>query len=214
MLGGTGLVGQCVLGELLRSSVYARVIALTRRPIGVNDTKLTNVVSGMRDLQETATALAVDDLFLCMGTTRAQTPSLDEYRRVDFGIPAGAARMALERGARRVALVSSIGASRKSRAFYLRVKGELEQAIGDLPFEERHIFRPSFLMGRRGSDRRFENGMAVGFAMLSQVLIGPLKKYHAIRGSDLARAMVVAVNRDVKGTVLYEYEQIMRAARA
>jgi len=56
------------------------------------------------------------------------------FRAVDFDANLAVARAALVAGARRCGLVSAMGADVKSRVFYNRVKGELEEALAQLPF--------------------------------------------------------------------------------
>ncbi|MBX9402702.1 hypothetical protein K4L06_15440 [Lysobacter sp. BMK333-48F3] len=52
-------------------------------------------------------------------------------------------------GAKRVGLVSAMGADSKSKVFYGRVKGELEDALAAMPFEGMVFARPSLLVGDR-----------------------------------------------------------------
>ncbi|HEX2545339.1 MAG TPA: hypothetical protein VHL79_10695, partial [Ramlibacter sp.] len=52
-------------------------------------------------------------------------------------------------GARRLGLVSAMGADSRSVVFYNRVKGELEAAIQGLGYEGIVIARPSLLIGDR-----------------------------------------------------------------
>ncbi len=76
-------------------------------------------------------------------------------------------------------LVSSVGASSKSPNFYLRVKGELEDAIRTMPLAASHFFRPSFLIGDRSEKRSGEKfGIAMA-RMIGPLLIGGLTKYRA-----------------------------------
>ena len=70
---------------------------------------------------------------------------------MDFDYPVAIARIAKERGAQRFLLVSALGADARSRVFYSRVKGEVEQAIASLGIAQTWFFRPSLLVGvRRG----------------------------------------------------------------
>jgi uncharacterized protein YbjT (DUF2867 family) len=63
---------------------------------------------------------------------------------VDFGYVVAFARAAWAAGARRFMLVSAIGVSPRSAIFYLRVKGETEEALAALGYPALHIFRPGF----------------------------------------------------------------------
>jgi uncharacterized protein YbjT (DUF2867 family) len=48
-----------------------------------------------------------------------------------------------------LAVVSAIGADAKSRVFYNRVKGEMQDAIAELGYESVVIAQPSLLLGDR-----------------------------------------------------------------
>ena len=120
------------------------------------------------------------------------------------------AERAAEAGDSRFVLVSSVGASAKSAAFYLRVKGELEDAIRTMPFDALHIFRPSFLLGDRGEkDRGQRLGIAIA-PVIGPFLIGGLRKYRAIESKQVAAAMIAAANTDARGWFVYHYDEIVR----
>src|SRR2546426_6652457 len=53
-------------------------------------------------------------------------------------------------------LVTALGADPGSRIFYSRVKGEVEEGVKRLQFDGIHIFRPSFLIGKRAAGRPVE----------------------------------------------------------
>ena len=63
------------------------------------------------------------------------------------------ARAARSAGARRLMLISAMGASARSVIFYLRVKGETEEALAALGYPALHIFRPGLLLGQRAEAR-------------------------------------------------------------
>jgi uncharacterized protein YbjT (DUF2867 family) len=72
------------------------------------------------------------DAFCARGTTMKAAGSRAAFRRVDFDYIVAFARAALAAGARRFMLVSAIGANARSTIFYLRVKGETEEAVAAL----------------------------------------------------------------------------------
>jgi uncharacterized protein YbjT (DUF2867 family) len=132
---------------------------------------------------------------------------------VDFDYPKMLAARAAAAGDARFMLVSSVGADISSGNFYLRVKGELEDAIAKMPLEAALFFRPSFLIGDREEKRR---GEAVGIVVtraLSIALIGPLRKYRAIPAGTVAEAMVSAANSEERGVHVYQYDEILRLAK-
>src|SRR5581483_6669242 len=71
----------------------------------------------------------VDEVYLALGTTIKVAGSQAAFRAVDYDANLAVARAALAAGARRCGLVSAMGADAKSKVFYNRVKGELEEAL-------------------------------------------------------------------------------------
>ena len=107
---------------------------------------------------------AVDVVISVLGTTIKAAGSKERFRAVDHDIPLTAARMAARKGARHFLIVSSIGADTSSRFFYLRVKGELEDALRSLGFRSVTIVRPSILLGDR-AETRFGEEVAAAVAL-------------------------------------------------
>ncbi len=129
VVGATGLVGATVVGQARAEPRVEQVIALTRRPIEAGGKLANKVVADFSTLPERADWGPVDGVICALGTTRAQTPSPAAYHAIDHNAPLAVARAARGAGAKRVALVSSIGADAASRSAYLRLKGDLEVAL-------------------------------------------------------------------------------------
>ncbi|MCC7328400.1 MAG: hypothetical protein IT521_16505 [Burkholderiales bacterium] len=120
------MVGGHLLQMLLDDPAVADVVALTRRPLAIPHPKLVPAVVDFAALAGAALP-QVDDFFCCLGTTMARAGSRQAFREVDLVLPLAIAEMALAAGATRCLYVSSMGADPNSRAFYSRVKGELER---------------------------------------------------------------------------------------
>jgi len=208
--GSTGLVGSHCLHSLLASPEYASVTALVRRSGGIPQAKLREQVVNFEHLDD---VLAGGDIFCTLGTTIRKAGSQAEFRKVDFEYPMRLAERSLQSGTRQFLLVSSVGANAESKNFYLRTKGELEEALRRLPFQALHIFRPSFLSGHRNEKRPGERfGIAV--ARLTQFfLLGSLRRYRPIQAEIVAQAMVNAALAGISGVHIYEYDEIVRLAR-
>lgn len=151
-----------------------------------------------------------DDVFCALGTTIRKAGSQAAFRKVDFDYPRLIADAGLRSGAQRFTLVSSVGADPNSRNFYLRTKGQLEQAVAAMPFQAVHILRPSLLLGTRAESRLGE-----GFAQSVLPLIGPLlggqyRKYRAIPAETVAAAMVSVADVSATGVQVYEYDDIKK----
>jgi uncharacterized protein YbjT (DUF2867 family) len=144
----------------------------------------------------------LDEVYLALGTTIKAAGSQSAFRALDFDANVAVARAALAVGARRAGLVSAIGADAKSRVFYNRVKGELEDALARLSFDGLVIARPSLLVGDRealGQPKR----SAEKVATVVSKLLGPLipANYRPIAAADVARALLARVP-DARGRVV------------
>lgn len=188
LAGATGLVGRFILEGLLADDSVGAVHALGRRKLGVAHPKLTSHVV---DFNALPALPRLDEVYLALGTTIKVAGSQAAFRAVDFDANLAVARAALAAGARQAGLVSSMGADAASRVFYSRVKGELEQALAQLPFYGLVVARPSLLTGDRGALGQPERPMEKWSMVVSRVL-GPLipANYRPIAGADVARALL------------------------
>ena len=191
LAGATGLVGRSILEGLLADASVTAVHALGRRESGVAHPKLTSHVVDFGALPPLP---PLDEVYLALGTTIKAAGSQAAFRSVDFDANLSVARAALAAGARRCGLVSATGADAKSRSFYNRVKGELEDALARLPFDGLVIARPSLLVGDRGAlgqPRRTAERVATAVSKL----LGPLvpANYRPVSAADVARALLARV---------------------
>jgi uncharacterized protein YbjT (DUF2867 family) len=129
-------------------------------------------------------------VYACLGTTIKKAGSQDAFRKVDHDYTLAVANMAKAAGVTRFAVVSSVGASARSSNFYLRVKGETDDALEKIGFAGLVIARPSVLVGNREEHRPGEKvGIAVTKAF-SFAMVGGLKKFRPIEARRVAAAMV------------------------
>jgi uncharacterized protein YbjT (DUF2867 family) len=214
VLGATGLVGTQLVRVLAGDPECAGVIALGRRPSGLTAPTLKDVTADLGDPASYRDHLNVDCVFCALGTTIKKAGSEDAFRRVDFEYPLTVAREAAAVGARRFVLVSAVGADARSRIFYNRVKGELEEALRALAFPRGiRILHPSLLLGERVESRPGERALATLMGATAPLFAGALKKYRAITADDVARAMVTAARSEGDGALVYEGASLFDAAR-
>lgn len=207
LLGATGLVGRHCLELLADDRAFDRVVVVARRRFGeATAPRVQGHLIDFDQLEAHADIFAVDQVICALGTTIKAAGSKERFRAVDYDIPIAAARMALRKGARHFLLVSSIGATASSRFFYLRVKGELEDALRTLGFRSVTIVRPSVLLGDRGEFRVGEE-IAKRFGSL---VPGRWRPVHA---RDVAQALVRSAKADVPGMHILESDEIVQVAR-
>jgi len=196
LAGATGLVGRYLQQVLEEDAFYDDRIALQR--------------SDYAELR----LPPVTHLFCCLGTTIRKAGSKQAFRAVDFDLVLQFAQAGLDAGARRMMVVSSVGADARTSNFYLRVKGEMEEALNGLGFEALHIFRPSVLMGQRAEVRGGEQ-WGIRFARAFEwALVGGAKKYRPMPAGVLASAMAAAGERGAPGRHIHHYQEILDLAGA
>ena len=211
VIGATGLVGSHLTRFLLGNEDYGRVRVFVRRPTGLRAGKLEEHVVDFERVADWAERLAGDELFSALGTTRKQAGSKAVQYRVDFTYQHEVAAAAARHGIESYLLVSSAGADPRSRMFYPRIKGELEEAVKALPFRRIGIFQPAVLLGER-EERRPGEALGARFARLAARLVPPLRKYRPIEGEVVARAMVAAAcDGGWSGVRKYVLDQIFEA---
>jgi uncharacterized protein YbjT (DUF2867 family) len=209
--GASGLVGRHCLDTLLASPAYEAVIACSRRPLPNAHTRLAVRVVSF-DRLDSERPLAVTDAFCALGTTIAAAGSRDAFTRVDLGYVAAFARYARASGASRFVLVSSVGSDPGSSNFYLRVKGQAEQAVVSVGFVQVDILRPGLLLGERLESRRGE-AIALRFAPAAGLLLGgPLRKYRPVPAAFVGAAMVGTALAEHSGVRVMHYDELVRMA--
>lgn len=212
LVGATGLVGQHCLRYLLSHEAYARVRVLGRRSVRIRDEKLEEHLIDFDRLAEYAAYMACHDVFICLGATMSEAGSKEAFYRVDYTYAFETARLAQQQGANQLLLVSSIGANANAYFFYPRVKGELEEAVAELPYWAIRIFQPSVLIGDRPSSRwgeRIASQIARGVDRLTG---GALSRYRPIEAELVAKAMVQTAQSLSGGLYRYSSDQIPELA--
>lgn len=191
LVGATGLVGSAVIAQAVgRDDV--RVVAVARREAVLPPRARMEVLVGETGGWPQLIAAACADVFVCaLGTTIRKAGSQEAFRAIDRDLVLASAAAARAAGIAHMIVVSSAGAQRGSRNFYLDVKGETEEALGKLGFRRLDILRPGLLRGRRGERRRLERAGQL-LAPLADLLVlhGKYRRYRSIRASDVARAIL------------------------
>ncbi len=200
-------MGRLCLARLLADPHFERVVAISRRPLGGPPAPrlAVHVVEPAR-LADHAALLAVDQVICALGTTMRRAGSEAAFRAVDRDLPLAAARLAREAGARHFLLVSSLGADPRSRVFYSRVKGEVEEALRAMEWPGLSIVRPSLLLGERAE---FRPGEWLA-QRLARLVPG---RYAPIHADAVAAALVRLAREDATGTRIVESSEMRRWAR-
>ncbi len=110
------LLGRQLIEVLVEAPEYARVTAVTRRPLGREHPRLVNRIVPFDRLESQLAGLPCHDVFCALGTTLAQAGSEAAFRAVDHDAVLRVARLARQvRAERFVRDVSAAGADAASR---------------------------------------------------------------------------------------------------
>ena len=212
IIGSTGLIGSDLLNLLLDNDDYIKVITFVKRDTGLKHPKLTQHIIDF-DQSETYKELVVGDDFFCtIGTTINKAGSREAFRKVDFEYPKQFAAYALQNKVKQFLIVSSLGADANSGTFYLKTKGEIQDFLKKCDFGMVAVFQPSLLLGNRTEFRLGEKIGAFFMKTLSFLFLGNLKKYKAIEGKTVAKAMLITAQKNYKGFHIIESDSIQEIA--
>ena len=206
IVGATGAVGKELLEILLINETWQKIKVIARKPSSISHPRLDWIVAedffspSLKDHFE-----GITHLFICIGTTKAKTPNKEVYRKIDLEIPSQMAAWASESDVYHILVVSSIGAKASSKVFYLKTKGEMENAIKQNDIPRVDFFRPSTIIGDRPE---YRPGEALGIALdrIFRLLIP--KKYRSIHARQLAQKMEQIAQLTQEG-VYYHYNDTL-----
>jgi uncharacterized protein YbjT (DUF2867 family) len=218
LAGATGLVGGLVLRDLLESPRFTgTVFAPARRKIELEDRRLVVLQTDFSSPQSDADLAAairshspapLDAYISCLGTTIRTAGSREAFIAVDRDLVLRLGQVAFDNGARHAILVSSVGASRQSGNFYLRVKGEVEDALEKIGFKRLDILQPGLLLGPRAERRPGEAIAQVLAPIANPIMQGALLRYRAIEAEAVATAIVRLLDFHKPGQYPHQYKSI------
>jgi uncharacterized protein YbjT (DUF2867 family) len=213
LAGASGFVGNLTLDALLDSSDISRVFAVTRRPLGREHPRLANRIIRFEQIESQLKGLTCHIALCCLGTTLRQAGSEQAFRQADVDVVLAFARTAKAAQAQRFVVVSSVGADPKSKNFYLRTKGEMEQALMGVGFASLDILQPSALLGWRGEIRPLEIAASALMPLVNPLLTGKREPFRGIPARTVAAAMVGVTRSGRRGVQRYTYSAIQALSR-
>lgn len=211
--GSTGLVGNQLVQILAQSQEYEAVIALVRKGSNIIYDGVFTVEVDYQRLSDFAENLQADDVYCCLGTTMKKAGSKASFYLVDHTFPFELAKIAEKNKSTRYNIVTASGANSESLFYYNRVKGDVEKDIMKLNIPNINIFRPSLLLGNRSEKRVGEQVGAVLAKLINPLLLGRLRRYRAINGADVAKAMYRVNQLDTSGIHIYESDKIQEISQ-
>ena len=208
IIGSTGLIGGKLLELLLNDNYFNVIRVIVRRPVEFNNPAVRVIVIDFSDEVSFRSAIdGCDALFCAVGTTQNKVKGdRAAYYKVDYDIPVNAARFCKETGCPAFLLVSSVGADSRSKNFYLKLKGEVEDKLREMKIASVSVFRPSMLLGKRNE---FRFGEEVAKAISAPLSFLFPSKYKPVKAENVARAMIAASKKGIPGFHVYHYKEMM-----
>ncbi|MGC4100404.1 NAD(P)H-binding protein [Ferruginibacter sp.] len=205
IIGATGATGKDLINVLLQDPQYTTVVLFVRRSAGISHPKLQEIIADFDNLEEVSPFINGAVWFSCLGTTLKTAGSKEKQRHIDYEIPLQFATIAKQNGIPCAVLLSAYGAAASSRVFYSKIKGELEDTIGELAFPSFIIFKPGLLL-RTNTDRAGERRIAGILKFVNN--IGLFKKFRPMPTATLAEKMAKAPKVLQEGKHVIELEKI------
>ncbi|MEP3388376.1 MAG: NAD-dependent epimerase/dehydratase family protein [Reichenbachiella sp.] len=154
LTGATGMVGEGVLHECLQHPNVEKVLLINRKPCGVSDKKLTEVIHGdFMDLTPIESQLSgYNACFFCLGVSSFNMKE-DQYQSLTYDLTLNVAEKLLSANkGMTFCYVSGAGtdSTENGKQMWARVKGKTENDLMKLPFRKAYMFRPGYLQPTKG----------------------------------------------------------------
>ncbi|WP_413380995.1 NAD(P)H-binding protein [Alkalihalobacillus sp. 1P02AB] len=213
IVGASGLVGSELLQILLKGDRYSEIVAFVRTPLPIKHHKLKVVTVDFDKLADYQNEMDVQDVYCCLGTTIKKAKSQENMYKVDVHYPLTLAKLVQEKGIDHFILVSAMNANSKSKFFYSRIKGELEEHLKALPLPALSIVQPSLLLGEREEFRFTEKVADWVFKSLSWMLKDSTRAKWGIEAKTVAYVMYRIAQLKTKGTNVYSAQDMASIAK-
>ncbi|EMQ95877.1 hypothetical protein D778_01767 [Xanthomarina gelatinilytica] len=194
ILGATGLTGGLLLEQLLMDNRYAKIKLFSRSSCNIKHEKIEEHLVDLLDLSSQKSKFFADEVFCCIGTTKAKTPNQEQYLQIDYGIPVMAAKLCKENNINTFLVISALGADKHSKVFYNRTKGRMEEAVFMEKIPNTYVMQPSLIAGKRNEKRLGEYLAKLLMKLVNPFLFGSLSKYKSIHPITIAKGMIVLAN--------------------
>jgi nucleoside-diphosphate-sugar epimerase len=155
VLGPTGVVGAEVVREALQDARFARVMAISRRPLAITHSRLETLLhADFRDFTDLRSRFSAVNAAVCaLGMAWPQAKSEAQYRAVTNEYVMALARtLNAANPDVRFCFVSGHGASATSRQTWARIKAETEDALRDTFGARLVVFRPGYIYPVHGRE--------------------------------------------------------------
>jgi uncharacterized protein YbjT (DUF2867 family) len=207
LFGATGLIGGYLLEFLLKDSDIHLINLVGRKPFHLQHDKINNIIIDFQDFSSISNSISGSEVvFVSIGTTMSKVNGDKlKYKSIDFDIVFNIAKACKQENISQFVYVSSLGANPNSSNFYLRLKGEIDEAVAKLNLNSTSVFRPSVLLGKRNESRPGEKILQFVLPLLDFMIPSNSK---AIKAKDVAKSMFNTSKNYNSGVRIYHYNEI------
>jgi len=199
ILGATGLTGGILLEKLLADTSFKKIKLFSRSSVHKNSPRIEEHLIDLFQLKKNAANFTADVVFCCIGTTKANTPDKETYRKIDYGIPVSAAKLCKQNNIKTFIVISALGSDPESTVFYNKVKGEMERDVLAQGIKNTYILQPSLIGGDRKEKRIGERGAKYFMKIFNPIIP---KKYKTIHPEIIAIAMRRLSKKEYNETII------------
>lgn len=199
ILGATGLVGQSILKQCLERNDVTEILVFGRRKTHLTDPRVRESVVDFDNIENWKHLVTGDILFSALGTTLKVAGTKEAQFKIDYTYQFEFARIAAANKVGSYLLISSVNADAKSSFFYLKMKGQLEEAVSKLSFPSIIFLRPGPLTGKREVPRLNEIISTKILDLFPASLVAPsIRPVPAQRVAKVAIDVAFRIERGIK----------------
>ena len=190
VVGGSGLIGSELIKQLIESNNISKIHVLVRKEIRNSSPKISVHVVDFENSEQLKDSIHGEIIYCCIGTTKAKTPDVSNYEKIDRDIPVRLAQIGKLVGIHQFHLISAIGANINSKINYNRIKGEAEEGVKATNIPQIFIYQPGMLIGKRSESRPLEFIAQKTSPFMDLFMIGSLKRFHSVKAQNLAATIL------------------------
>jgi uncharacterized protein YbjT (DUF2867 family) len=201
--GASGMVGEGVLHECLKSNLVKEVVVLGRKSCGVTHVKLKEILhSNFHDISPIADQLkGFDACYFCAGVSSVGKKEKEFYHLTYELTMHVAETLAKQNSNMTFCYVSGAGTdnSEKGRLMWARVKGKTENDLMKLSFAQVYNFRPGIIESGKGMKNTIK--LYNYFKWLIPI-IKLISKNGVVSLAEIGQAMIKATTKGYKKQIL------------
>jgi len=212
MMGATGAVGNHCALKLSQMEDVNQLTLLGRRTADniTGDSVKQNSID-ISNPDSYAEHLKGHNIAICtLGVGEPSKVSKEVFIKIDKEAVLTFATACKAAGIEHFELLSSVGVNAKSKSFYLRTKGELEEGLRALNFKRLSLFHPSMILT---PTNRYGLTQAIALKVtpiLNPLLIGSTKRYRGIPVEILGKAFAANLNESYEGVEILHWENFKK----